>query len=257
MESVEGVEQDQIHVRRSNWIWVRFEDEDGLTVDQMIQQLKTKLANYCLVLLVGSRAKEDRVWWSVRRLVKMARSARAAKPAKIKTKYVKFFSNNREQQKAKIQTWKIHFFCIQICTPKHERAENPFSENHALSPPHFRKFDCFFDCCRHIPKIIPKFGMQNTQRVAIRVDRSLALSLSAMLHLYPSHACRICYFKCFVLPEFLYASNAYAPYLCTCSPGLSSSSSVWKGSFKRALRAVPYVKCPTVTLLALSKFFRK
>ena len=60
-------------------------------------------------------------------------------------------------------------FCIQICTPKHEsqnnqtkkKAENLFSENHALSPPHFRKFDYFFDCCRHIPKIIPKFGMQN------------------------------------------------------------------------------------------------
>ena len=44
--------------------WVRFEDEDGLMVDQVIQQLKTRLktlANYCLVLSVGSMAKEDRV----------------------------------------------------------------------------------------------------------------------------------------------------------------------------------------------------
>ena len=33
---------------------------------------------------------------------------------------------------------------------------------------HFRKtmhFDYFFDCCRHIPKIIPKFGMQNLSTV--------------------------------------------------------------------------------------------
>ena len=59
MESVEEVEQDQIHVRRSNW--VQLEDEDGLMVDQVIQQLKTRLANYCLVLSVGSMAKEDRV----------------------------------------------------------------------------------------------------------------------------------------------------------------------------------------------------
>ena len=81
---------------------------------------------------------------------------------------MEIFSNNREQQKAKIQTRKIHFFCIQICTPKHERAENPFSENHALSPPHFRKFDC----CRHIPKIIPKTSLlTDTTRLTWEIRR--------------------------------------------------------------------------------------
>ena len=48
-------------MRRPNCFWVRFEDEDVLMVDQVIQQLKTRLANYCLVLSVGSMAKEDRV----------------------------------------------------------------------------------------------------------------------------------------------------------------------------------------------------
>ena len=78
MESVEGVEQDQGVVKYLVFydslsriksmctgqteliIWVRFEDEDGLMVDQVIQQLKTRLANYsrnCLVLSVGSKGR--------------------------------------------------------------------------------------------------------------------------------------------------------------------------------------------------------
>ena len=87
----------------------------------------------------------------------------SSKTSKNQTDYIHTWTFFQIIESSRKQKYKHEntLFCIQICTPKHERAENPFSENHALSPPHFRKFDYFFDCCRHIPKIIPKFGMQN------------------------------------------------------------------------------------------------
>ena len=92
---------------RSNWIWARFEDEDGLMVDRVIQRLKTRLSNYCFVLSVGSMAKEDRVWWSVRR---SSQHGEISESSKNQNYTCGKFSNNynqREQQKTKIHTWKI------------------------------------------------------------------------------------------------------------------------------------------------------
>ena len=68
------------------------------------------------------------------------------------------------------------------------------------------------------------------QRVAIMVSAKIAVLVRHAASLPLS--CRICYFKCFVLPEFLYASN---------SPS------------GKALHCMLYVKCPhgppPVTLL--------
>ena len=68
----------------------------------------------------------------------MARSARAAKPAKIKTTYMYMYVENFQiieietsrKQKYKHEKYTFLYSNMHSSTPKHERADNPFSENH-------------------------------------------------------------------------------------------------------------------------------
>ena len=83
--------------------------------------------------------------------------------------------------------------------------------------------------------MVQRFAIRVSAKIAVLVRHAASLPLS----------CRICYFKCFVLPEFLYTSNAYVPYLSV------HQELRLERLFKRALRSVCKVPpwTPTVTLL--------
>ena len=178
---------------RSNRIWVRFEDEDGLMVGWVIEQLKTRLKNYCLVLSVSSMAKEDRVWWSLRRSTcsqhgKINESSKNQQKPKLHT-WKSFKYIQREQQKTKIHAWKIFKYAL----PNRKELKIHFRKTMHFRHHTSESSTTFFTPAANIPKIIPKFGMQNLSNVTpwfVRISLSrksvhIQSSLSNPALVYP------------------------------------------------------------------------